>query len=146
MKQSWKAWRLPERSSLNFLIHGSRWFMGFSGGTSGKEPACRCGKQEMPVWSLGLEDPLKQGMATHFSILAWRMPRTEESGGLQSTGSARVGHDWRDLARTHACVLNKLSTLKAFYLKKKGFITKRETFRSPHQKNTAIPASTGRIR
>ena len=46
------------------------------------------------VWSLGWEDPLEEGMATHSSILAWRIPWTEEPGGLQSTGSQRVGHDW----------------------------------------------------
>ena len=43
--------------------------------------------------SLGWEDPLEKEMATHSSILAWRIPRTEELGGLQSTGSQRVGHD-----------------------------------------------------
>ena len=42
--------------------------------------------------SLGLEDPLEKGMATHSSILAWRIPRTEELGGLQSMGLQRVGH------------------------------------------------------
>ena len=50
--------------------------------------------QETWVQSLGWEDPLEKGMATHFSILAWRLPWTEEPGGLQSTGSQRVGHDW----------------------------------------------------
>ena len=50
--------------------------------------------QETWVWSLGWEDPLEKGMATHSSILAWRIPWTEEPGGLQSTGSQRVGHDW----------------------------------------------------
>ena len=44
--------------------------------------------------SLGQEDPLKEGMATHSRILAWRIPRMGEAGGLQSTGSQRVGHDW----------------------------------------------------
>ena len=43
--------------------------------------------------SLGGEDPLEEGMATLSSILAWRLPRTEEPGGLQSMGSQRVGHD-----------------------------------------------------
>ena len=43
--------------------------------------------QEMGVRSLGWEDPLEKDMAIHSSILAWRTPRTEESGGLQSTGS-----------------------------------------------------------
>ena len=45
------------------------------------------------VWSLGWEDPLEKEMATHYSILAWRIPWMEEPGGLQSTGSQRVGHD-----------------------------------------------------
>jgi len=45
------------------------------------------------VQSLGWEDPLEKEMATHSSILAWRIPWTEEPGGLQSTGSQRVGHD-----------------------------------------------------
>ena len=45
------------------------------------------------VRSLGREDTLKEGMATHSSILAWRIPWTEESGRLQSIGSQRVGHD-----------------------------------------------------
>ena len=46
----------------------------------------------MRVQSLDQEDPLKEGMATHSSILAWRIPWTEEPGGLQSLGSQRVGH------------------------------------------------------
>ena len=50
--------------------------------------------RETQVWSLGREDPLEKEMATHSSILAWRIPWTEEPGGLQSTGSQRVGHDW----------------------------------------------------
>ena len=49
--------------------------------------------QETRVPSLGGEDPLEKGVATHSSILAWRIPWTEESGGLQSIGSQRVGHD-----------------------------------------------------
>ena len=49
--------------------------------------------QEARVRSLGREDPLEKGMATHSSILAWRIPWTEEPGGLQSTGWQRVGHD-----------------------------------------------------
>ena len=49
--------------------------------------------QESQVRSLGQEDPLQKGMATHSSNLAWRIPWTEEPGGLQSMGSQRVGHD-----------------------------------------------------
>ena len=50
--------------------------------------------QETQVWSLGQEDPLEKGMATHSSILAWIIPWTEDPGGLQSMGSQRVGHNW----------------------------------------------------
>ena len=49
--------------------------------------------QETWVQSLGWEDPLEKEMATHSSILAWRIPWTEEAGRLQSLGSPRVGHD-----------------------------------------------------
>ena len=49
--------------------------------------------QETWVQSLGWEDPLEKGMATHSSILAWRILLTEKPGGLQSMGSQRVGHD-----------------------------------------------------
>ena len=54
----------------------------------------------MQIQSLGGEDPLEGGMATHSSILAWRIPRTEEPGGLRSMGSQRVGHDRSDRARS----------------------------------------------
>ena len=47
----------------------------------------------MQLQRLGGEDPLEEGMATHSSILAWRIPWTEEPGGLPSMGSHRVGHD-----------------------------------------------------
>ena len=63
---------------------------GFPGGSDGKESACSAGGLGL---SLGQEDPVEKGMATHSSILAWRIPRTEEPGGLQSMGSQRVGHD-----------------------------------------------------
>ena len=47
----------------------------------------------MRIWSLGLQDPLEEEMATHCSTLAWRIPWTEEPGGLQSLGLQRVRHD-----------------------------------------------------
>ena len=56
---------------------------------SGKESTC-----QMWVWSLGQEDTPERGMATHSSILAWRIPWTEEPGGLQFMGSQRVKYDW----------------------------------------------------
>ena len=49
--------------------------------------------RETQVRSLGQEDPLEKGMATHPSILAWRIPWTEELGGLQFMGSHKVGHN-----------------------------------------------------
>ena len=58
-----------------------------------KNPPANAGDIETWVQSLGGEDPLKEGMATHSSILAWRIPRTEEPGGLQSIGLHRVRHD-----------------------------------------------------
>ena len=56
----------------------------------------------MRVRSLGREDPLEEGMATHSSILAWRIPWTEGPGGTQSMLSQRVGRGWSDLACTRA--------------------------------------------
>ena len=50
--------------------------------------------QEAQVWSLGRENPLEKGMATHYTILAWKIPWTEEPGGLQSMGLQRVRHNW----------------------------------------------------
>ena len=49
--------------------------------------------QETQVQSLGQEDPLEKGLATHSSVLAWRISWTEEPGGLQSIGSQRVGYN-----------------------------------------------------
>ena len=70
---SWKYWREE----------------GFPGGSDSKSlPAM----QKTQVQSLGWEDPLEKGMATHSSILAWRIPLSEEPGGVQSMGSQRV--DW----------------------------------------------------
>ena len=51
-----------------------------------KNPPANARDKETQVRSLGLEDPLKEGMATHTSVLAWRIPWTEEPGGLQPTG------------------------------------------------------------
>ena len=56
--------------------------------------------QETSVWSLGQEDPLEKRMAPHSSILAWRIPWTEEPGGLQSLGQQRVRHNWATITFT----------------------------------------------
>ena len=56
-----------------------------------KESACNAGD---PGAILGREDPLEKGMVTHSSILAWRIPQTEDPGGLQSMESQRAEHNW----------------------------------------------------
>ena len=66
---------------------------------NGKESVSKL--QETQIWIFGREDPLKEGMATHSSILAWRIPWTVELGGLQSIVSQRVRYDWSYLACTH---------------------------------------------
>ena len=66
--------------------------MDFLGGISDKEPICQCRRHKR----LGFEpseDSLEEGMATHSTILAWRIPRTEEPGGLQFIGFERVRHN-----------------------------------------------------
>ena len=63
----------------------------------------------MQFWSLCLEDTLDESMATHSSILAWRIPWTEEPGGLQSMGLQIVGHDWSNLTCNHASYNASLS-------------------------------------
>ena len=62
-------------------------------GSAVKNPPATQETPEMRVRSLGWEDPLEEGMATQSSILAWRIPWTEEPGGLQSMGLQRAGHD-----------------------------------------------------
>ena len=59
--------------------------------------------KEMQVPSLGQEDPLVEGMATHSSILAWRIPWTGEPDGVQSIGLQRAGQDGSDLLHALAC-------------------------------------------
>ena len=75
--------------------------MGFPSSSAVKNSAAMQKTPEMLVHSLGEEDPLEEGMATHSSILTWGIPQTEEHGGLQSISSQRVGHNWSDQAHTH---------------------------------------------
>ena len=83
------------RCFMTSICHHLDFFRGFPGDASGKEPACQSRRHnETWVWSLGWEDTLKEGMATHSSILAWRISWTEGPGGLQSMGSQRIEHNW----------------------------------------------------
>ena len=61
--------------------------------------------QEMQVPSLGQEDPLEEGMATHLSVLAWEIPWTEDPGGLQSIGLQRVRHDLVTKEQQQTCAI-----------------------------------------
>ena len=70
--------------------------------------------QDTWVWSLGEEDPLEKGMATYSSIVAWRIPQTEEPGWLQSMGSRRVGHGW---------AINTFTSLSHTYISRKNSYT-----------------------
>ena len=83
-------------------------------------------KRETQVPSLGQEDLLKEGMATHSGILGWRIPQIEEAGGLQSTGSQRVRHDRNDWALVHAlanaAVLYSTSEAWAPLMRISGFL------------------------
>ena len=66
--------------------------------------------------SLGQEDPLEKEMATHSSVLAWKVPWTDDPGRLQSTGSQRVGHDWvtsLSLSTSSHCILK---TMRSYWL------------------------------
>ena len=87
---------------------------GFLGGSDGKESTHNVGN---PGSSLGREDPLEKGMTTHSSVLAWRIPWTEEPGRLWPIAMQRVRHDRSDLARTHT-LLNQTITdaLKNFFI------------------------------
>ena len=76
-------------------------------GSAVENPPAIQKSQEMRVRSLGQEDPLEEGMATHSSIVSWRISWTEEPGGLGSIGSHRVRHDWSTHAhRPHKCTFS----------------------------------------
>ena len=78
------------RSPEEGISYPLQYSLGFPGGSDGNPPALG----ETWVRSLSQEDPLEEGKATHSSILAWRIPRTEEPGWLQSMELQRVGHKW----------------------------------------------------
>ena len=96
--------RISQTGSTNFLSF-PKGSLGFPG--------------DSEVWSLGGEDHLEKGMATHSSILAWELPWTEETGRLQSTGLQRIREDWRTFSFTSegVCILK---------WKKKDMFSKRQ--------------------
>ena len=102
------AWRIPSAESMDAKSQSSFYLFNCSlVAQMAKNPPAMW---ENWAWSLAWEDPLEEGMATHSSILAWRIPWTEEPGGLPSMGSQRVGHDW----------VTKHSTFKVYSWKSFG--------------------------
>ena len=92
-------WKKVLTKSPYDSAHTIKW--GFPSGSDSKESACDAGDLgSIP----GQEDPLEKGMVTHSSILAWRIPWTEESGRLQSMGLQRVGNDWAHKQTSNNCV------------------------------------------
>ena len=85
-------------------IYAPNFYLGFLGGASGKEPACQCRRHKRHRFN-PLVDPLEEGIATHSSTLAWRIPWTEEPGRLWSIGVQRVRHNCNNLA--HMLALGK---------------------------------------
>ena len=86
-------WSLSDPSTTEALLPGLNPYPLLSASLVAQEVEYTPAMQETWVQSLGQEDPLEKGMAMHSSILAWRIPWTEEPGGLQSLRLQRVGHD-----------------------------------------------------
>ena len=95
---------------------------GFPAGSAVKNLPAMQEPQETRVWSLGWEDPLEGGMATHSGFLAWRISCAEEPGGLQSIGLQRVGHDWSDLACMHAHIFMHDIIIGAHWVKSTWYL------------------------
>ena len=78
--------------------------LGFPSGSVGKESACNAADLGDSVWSTAQEDPLEEGVPTHSSIFAWRIPWTKKPGRWQSMRFQRVGHNWSDEAHREAYI------------------------------------------
>ena len=89
---------MTSNNDLSSLYPGV-YLEGFPGGASGKELTCQSRRPKRLRFNpLGWEDPPEKEVAVYSSILAWDIPRTEESSVLQSTGSQKAGRCWSDLA------------------------------------------------
>ena len=92
-KMSVSALRIAHFRQGTFIWGHAGGYLGFPCGSAVKNLPAVQEPPETRVPSLGEEDPLEEGMATHSSILAWRVPWTEEPSGLQSMGLQRVGRN-----------------------------------------------------
>ena len=90
----------PFKKAFSICSHRK---LGFPSDASGKEPSRQFRTHETQIWSLGQEYPLEEGVATHSSILAWKIPWTEKPGVLWSIGWQRVRQDWSKLSPVHSC-------------------------------------------
>ena len=109
-------------ASTATLTHTYTPHRAFPSSSAIKNPPAMQETHEMLAWSLGQQDPLEKHMETHSSILAWRIPWSEEPRGLQSKGLQRVRHEWSDLATLsgiHFMFFNKTmdNTLSFGYIK-----------------------------
>ena len=110
MKLLSALWSLPSNHD-QLLVPFLWWSASLVAQTVKNSPAMKL----TGVWSLGLEDPLQKGMATHSSILAWRIPWTEESGRLPCMGSQRVRHDWVP-KHSDTCIIASIYAVNAMAL------------------------------
>ena len=99
---------LPSETNSKFLLHHDNW-KGFPSGSVGKESACNVGDLG---WIPGSARSPEKEMATHSSILAWKIPRTEEPGGLQSMGLQTVIHNWLHSTSLFPAVLDLKDKVK----------------------------------
>ena len=106
LEVSFSIWAFTTTTILRCrsILGGPTYIPGFLSGSVVKSPPAMQELQDTQVRSLGWDDTLEEGMATHSSILDWRIPWTEEPGGLQSIGSQRVRCNWSDLACMHAYI------------------------------------------
>ena len=91
---------------------------------------CLPTKRETQVRSLGQEDPLEKEMANHSSIVAWKIPWTEEPDRLQSMGSQRVGHDWATSLTSLTCVTESLDCAAAINIVNQLYFNKKMNFKN----------------
>ena len=100
-----------QESQIIFIATSHTWLPRWCGG---KELACQCRRQETQVQSLGQEDPLEDGMATHSSILAWRIPTDRGTWRATVHGVTELGTT--EVTYTHAASLTCVFLLRSLYL------------------------------
>ena len=93
LKNYWQTESIFKYNEISWLARGTRALFDLPGDASGKEPACQCRRHKRQIGFLGREDPLEEEIATHSSILAWRISQTEEPGRLQSMRLQKVRHN-----------------------------------------------------